>query len=132
LSKAGKRQSHIANELGVDVRRVRNEQRRSGLPIIKNGLAPNLVEKICELTRKGEFQKTICRDLKLNQITVRKYQLLHGLPTARPPFVVSAKVEQEIKRKLKREQPGWRIAKQVGLSLYYVRKVGRSQKEATA
>jgi predicted transcriptional regulator len=130
LAKAGVRQSKIARELGIDVRQIRRFQRENNLPVPQNGLAPTVVEQICELTRKGVEQRTIAHKLGLNQITVRKYQLLHQLPTHRAPFVASEKLEAQVIRDLQRGLSQRRIAQRVPLSLFYIRKIARGRRAA--
>jgi DNA invertase Pin-like site-specific DNA recombinase len=123
LSKEGRRQMHIAKEMGVGVRRIRRFQRQSNLPIPTNALPQNLVEKILAMSRAGELQKTIVRELGVHQITVRKYQRLHGLPTQRPELGVPEKVEAKIVRQLKQQRPQRKIAKEFRTTMYIVRKL---------
>jgi DNA-binding CsgD family transcriptional regulator len=74
MSRAGTRQRRIAAKLNIDVRQIRKFQRSENLPIIQNGLAVGLVQKIVDLTSRGLPQNQIARRLRLNPITVAKYQ----------------------------------------------------------
>jgi DNA invertase Pin-like site-specific DNA recombinase len=124
LAKGGVRQCEIARELGIDVRQVRRFQRENSLPVPQNGLAQSVVEKICEMAKGGMAQNKIGRRLGINVLTVAKYLRLHQLPTHPAPFEVPGKLEEQVIRDLRHGLSQRKVAQRVGLSLFYVRKIG--------
>lgn len=125
LSKAGIPQRTIAKELTLDIRHVRRFQRESGMPMPTNALPQPLVTKIVELHRAGMAQDEIARKLQLNEITVSKYRRAAGL-AAHKRGAIPPEVAEKIAARLKRKQSQRRIAGELKVTEYQVKKVGRN------
>jgi DNA-binding CsgD family transcriptional regulator len=86
-----------------------------------------VINKICELNKVGKSQSQIAHELNVNELTVSKYRRRAGLPPQSVP-VLPQKTEKEITKRLKRGQSQRVISKQVGVTTYQVRKVGRERR----